>query len=320
MAYSILDPAYAEQITVPAGQFSASLQAFRKDLQSGLIDVDVVGSPRHILLFARGQLVNVYCNGDQVERLEPTSWLESFSLASPEARARLLALTPQAVRILKIMIEQKGDQRSVAAEHGNLEALFATWIAHPVPALAHVSWPTAEGLALFPGRGGPPRYTLFLADNQLNHSTGSVMAIYAWREPYCSAVLLSSEPRTLAWTEYLLSHAFASLINHLLGKFEQVTGRILLSQIIRDVNFTANAHSWNLALNENHFTDQNILSSPESAAEVYARLLKVIFRRFEQVLGEGTLSMLVTESLAQLTTPYRVVLQEYLPVLQNTKV
>jgi hypothetical protein len=223
------------------------------------------------------------------------------------------------VRILKIMIEQSGDQRNLVVAPALLEAQFSAWMAHPVPALAHVLWPNAEGLALFPGRGAPPRYTLFVAANQLLHSAGSVMAIYGWKEPPLSVTLLSSEPRTQAWTEYLLNHAFSRLISHLLEKFEQLTGRILLNQVIRDVNFTATAHSWNMQLKETSFIDQSILSSPESAAEMYARLLQVIFRHFEHVLSGAMLSLLINESLARLGPPYRAVIKEYLPMLQLSK-
>lgn len=320
MTYDIFAPATTEQIAVPAGQFGASLHALSQDLQTGLIDVEIDGLDRHYLLYARGQLVNVYRSGERVERLEPTGWPESFNISGREPCLRVLALTPQAVRILKIMIEQKGDERILAPVAGSLDVQFANWMEHPFPALAHVIWPNAEALALFPGRGGPPRYTLFVAANQVLHSAGSVMAIYGWKEPYRSAALLSSEPHSLAWTEYLLNHAFSRLVSNMLEKFEQLTGRILLNQVIRDVNFTATAHGWNVRLDAASFTDQSIFSSPKAAAEVYLRLLEVIFRHFANVVGAGMLDMLVTESLVRLAPAYRTVLKEYLPIPQAGKV
>jgi len=316
MTYALFAPASTEQIAVPSGQFDASLQTLRQDLQTGLIDVETPGLPRHYLLFARGTLVTVYRDAEQVERVEPSAWLESFSAAGPEASLRPLALTPQAVRVLKIMIEQRDDLRSVASSGGNLEAQFTTWMEHPLPALAHILWPNAEALALFPGRGAPPRYTLFISGDQVLHSAGSVTAIHGWKEPYASALLFSSEPRTLAWTEYLLHHAFSRLVSHLLQRFEELTGRILLNQIIQDINFTATAHGWNLSFNAANFMDQSIFSSPQAAAEVYARLLDVIFRRFESTLGGNLLENLVSETITRLAPSYRAVLNDYLLIPQ----
>jgi len=132
--------------------------------------------------------------------------------------------------------------------------------------------------------------------------------------------LFSSGAHTLAWTEYLLNHAFSRFISHLLEKFEQLTGRILLNQVIRDVNFTATAHGWNVRLNATSFTDQSIFSSPEAAAEAYSRLLEVIFRQLEAALGDAMLDMLVNESLARLAPPYRVVIKDYLAIPQARKI
>jgi len=320
MTHALFAPAFTEQIAVPAGQFSASIQSFSQDLQTGLIDVHAAGLPRFYLLLAGGQLVNIYRTTDQLERLEPSGWAESLNIFRIKSFVRLLTLTPQAVRVLKIMIEQKDDRHGLISGSGPIEAQFARWMEHPVPALAHVLWPNAEALVLFPGQGSPPRYTLFVAANQILHSAGSVMAVYGWKEPYRTATLYSSEPRTLAWTEFMLNHGFSGLVNTMLDKFEQITGRILLNQVIRDVNFTATAHSWNIRLDAKNFTDQSIFSSPQSAAEVYTRLLKVLLRHFDSALGAGMLNHLISESLQTLTPAYRAVLMENLPILQPRQV
>jgi hypothetical protein len=305
---------FSEQTNVLAGKLGGSIQAYQRDLQTGLVEVDIAGEAGQILLFVRGQLVTVYRGDEIVERLDPAVWLETLNGSSPGASLRMLALTPQDVRIFKILIEQKSDIRGDSIKGVSLEKQFTDWMEHPVPALAQVRWPKAQALVLFPGQGAPPDYSLFVTASQVLHSTGGVTEIYTWKESYNTLSLFSSEPRTPAWTEYLLYHAFSSLVSTLLGKFEKLIGRILLNQIIRDVNFKATAHDWNLSINASGVNDQTIFASPAAAAEVYSRLLEVIFHHFESVLGDAMLEMLAREAVYRLPTPARQVVREYLPI------
>lgn len=312
MSYTLFAPASVGRTAIPAGQLSAAILAYQNDLQTGLVDVDSPGKLRHHLLFARGELVNVYRGEEVIERIDPGVWSASLNGSSPAASLRVLALTPQAVRIVKILIEQTGDTRYVASPGQQVEAQLESWVNHPVPALAHICWPSAEALALLPGEGISPRYTLFVAADQMLHSSGTLMALYGWKESYKSAVLFSSEPRTIAWTEYLLHYSFTWLVTHLLERFEELTGRILLNTIIRDINFTSAAHGWGVHIHPVGITDQTIFSSPKAAAEVYSRLVEVIFRHIESVLGVDLLELLVRETVLRLPKTCRVVLNEYL--------
>lgn len=313
MINSLFSPDFAEQTSVPAGKLGASIQAYQRDLQTGLVEVDIPGEVGHILLFARGQLVTVY-RGNAVDRLESAGWIESLNGSSPKASLRMLALTPQDVRIFKILIEQQSDTRCISTGGLSLEKQFLEWMEHAVPALVQVRWPKAEALVSFPGQGAASYYTLFINANQILHSAGGLTEIYGWKENYDSVRLFSSEPRTLAWTEYLLHQAFSGLVSNLLRKFEKLIGRILLNQIIRDVNFKATAHDWNLSVNANSVNDQTIFVSPAAAAEVYSHLLEVIFHHIESVLGATMLGMLVSEAIHRLPVSDRQVLKEYLPI------
>jgi hypothetical protein len=312
MSYTLFAPANVGQTTIPAGQLSAAILACQKDLQTGLVDVHFPRKPRHHLLFARGELVSVYRGDDVIERVDPDVWSASQNGSRRSASLRALALTPQAVRIVKILIEQTGDTRYVTPIGQELETQLESWAMHPVPALAHIRWPNAEALALFPGAGISPRYTLFVAAGQMLHSAGSMMAFYGWKESYNSSVLFSSEPRTTAWTEYLLHYSFTRLVTQILERFEELTGRILLNNIIRDINFTSTAHGWGVLIHQASITDQTIFSSPQTAADVYSRLIEVIFGRIESVLGVDLLDILVREAVLRLPRPCRVVLKEYL--------
>jgi len=318
MPYTLFASANVGQTTIPSKRLPAAILACQKDLQTGLVDLDFPGKPRHHLLFARGELVNVYRGGDKIERVDPGVWSASLNGSSPSASMRALALTPQAVRIVKILLEQTGDTRYVAPVGNELEAQLESWVNHPVPALAHICWPGAEALALFPGAGISPRYTLFVAADQMLHSAGTMMAFYGWKEAYNSAVLFSSEPLTIAWTEYLLHYSFTKLVTQILERFEELTGRIMLNNIIRDVNFTSAAHSWGVLIHPASITDQTIFSSPQAAAEVYSRLIEVIFGYIESVLGVDLLDLLMREAILRLPKSCRDVLKEYLLISVQT--
>jgi len=312
MSFTLFSPAIVGQTAIAAGQLSTAIAAYQRDLQTGLVEVDFPGQLRHHLLFVRGELVNVYRGEENLERVSPDGWNQSLNRATPSTVLRVLALTPQAVRIVKIFLEQTGDTRHLAPVGQPLEQQFETWIKHPVSALAYLRWPNAEGLALLPGEGVQPHYTLIISTDQILHSAGTLTAFYRWPESYNSAVLFSSEPRTPAWTEYLLHYSFTWLITRLLERFEELTGRILLNNIIREINFTSAAHGWGLLIHQSSVTDQTIFTSPKAAAEVYSRLIEVIFSQIESVLGVDLLDLLVRETILRLSKPYRTVLQEYL--------
>ncbi len=312
MAYPLFSPASTEVNVIPAGKLPVFISSYKNDFQTGVVEVDFHNHSSHHLLFARGELVNVYRHAGNVERLDPASWFQSIDTSKGKAYLRALALTPQAVRLVKILLEQASVPASSLPENTNLEEQFQNWINHPTPALVHIRWPSAESLALLPGDGSPPHYTLFVSDNQILHSAGGMMALYGWKEP-CSAVrLLDSTARTPAWDEYLLHYSFSWMTGHLLERLIDLTGPALVNTVVREINFAAVAHGWNISITGVNVTDQTIFSSPVDAADVYSRLFEILFRHIDMMVGADLLAVLMRESAIHLSRPYRSVLQEYL--------
>jgi hypothetical protein len=312
MVTSLFSPVSTELISAPAGQLGALIDTYRQDLQTGLVDVDFHDQPPHSLVFARGRLINVYRTGVSSVRLDPLTWVESLVGSSPRAILHSLALNPKAVRLIKILIEQDGDQGVIRSNALPLNKQFAGWLEHPIPAMAHVHWLGADALVLLPGSGALPRYTLFISPDKITHSANGLPAIYAWKEVPISTALYSSEPASLAWSEYLLHHAFSRLVGSLLEKFEKLSGRMVFNQVIHDVNFTASAHDWNVTFHASGINDQAIFSSPQEAALVYARLLENINGHIASVVGADIQVMLLRETLARIAMPYRGVLKEFI--------
>lgn len=312
MAYPLFSSASTEIKVIPAGKLPHFISSYKNEFQTGVLEVDFHNHAGHHLLFARGELVNVYRHAGNVERLAPVSWFQSIDTSKGKAYLRALALTPQAVRLVKILLEQTDGPSTPLPADTDLEGQFQAWMKHLSPALAHIRWPKAEALALLPGDGSPPHYTLFVSENQILHSAGGMMALYGWKEP-CSAVrLLSSEAHTPAWDEYLLHYSFTWMTSRLLERLVELTGPAMAHSIVREINFAAAAHGWNISIAGTSVTDQTIFASPLEAADVYSRLFEILFRHMDVMIGADLLAVLMRESALQLSKPCRSVLQEYL--------
>ena len=98
MVYPLFASATTETNAIPAGKLPAFISSYQKDFQTGVVEVDFHNHAGHHLLFARGELVNVYRHADGTERLVPAAWLQNLDTSKGKAYLRALALTPQAVQ------------------------------------------------------------------------------------------------------------------------------------------------------------------------------------------------------------------------------
>jgi len=317
MITPLFPPEFTEQTIVPVGMLGESIHTYQSDLQTGLVQLSYPDYPTLTLLFVRGQLVTVYRDmPKEVERLAPLNWLDSIDGSSQRTALRTLALTPQDVRVFKILIEQQNDANCFVMGGSGFEPKLANWLDHPSAALGQVCWPNAEALVLFPGLGVHPNYSLIMKERQILHSSSGLSEIINWNEPIKSLGYFGSEALTPAWKEYLLHNSFSFLVINLMGKYEKLIGRLQLNQIVKDVNFKATAHDWNLSIHINSVNDQCVFSSPESAAEVYSRLLEVVITQLRSMLGPAILEMLLKDMTGQLSLPARRVVDEYFLLLK----
>lgn len=313
MSANLLFPSdFTETHSIDREALPEAIQRFQADMQTGVVKVQAPTWPVHYLLFVRGGLVNVYRCGEKMDRIGAGDWLQNLNESSPSARLNTLALTPQAVRLVKILVEQDEIPLQALPKETSLQEHIERLMKYPAPALVHITWPGANGLALFPGLGKAARYTLFISPDQVFHSPGSMGVLYGWPEACTSVRLLTSNALTPAWTEYLLHFSFSAMVGHLLERLAEISDRILLSTIIRDINFTTAAHGWNISIATNSIVDQAVFSTPEEAAEVYSRLLELIFHHVDSVVGANMVAVLLRESAMRLSPLCRNVMQEHL--------
>jgi hypothetical protein len=310
MFNSLFAPAIVQQVPVLHSGLAAAIKTYQKDLQTGLVEVNTPGRRCFDLLLVRGQIMNAYQRGDVTERLPADALLNFLPYFNGDGLLRSLALTPQAIRLAKILLEQIGSDQPGLMQTSALEAQIKKWSAYPEAGLVHICWPGAEALALLPGGSNPPHHTLFIAANQILHSAGGMMALFGWKEEKCTAILYSSASQTQAWQEYLLHSSFAWVMGHLLSHFEELTGRLLLDAVIRETNFTAAARGWNISLAPGSVTDQMVFASAEEAIQIYRQLMEMILSYMGSILGPEVLKPLMQECIMRLQPAYRRTFQK----------
>lgn len=293
-------------------EFAHTLQTCQGDFQTCLLQVGLESRNGLAALLVRGQIVNLYRTG-QAKRLIPSDPFKFLRAEQDIFKIRILALTPHTVRMVKILLEQHRNNTPILPiKTGSIRQAIELAGQEPVPGLAHLSWPSAQGLALLPGNGQPPRHTLFVASNQILHSAGSMAALYRWKEEDCRLKVYDSRELSPAWEEYFLHQAFAWLVSFLFRRFEELAGRSLVNTIVREMNFTSSAHGWNIAVSSRNITDQAVFSSPEEAGQVYQRLLEIGLHHGKLVLGQETIEMLRGEYREQLPQAYRIAFKSYI--------
>ncbi|GAB4502639.1 MAG: hypothetical protein Fur0035_21930 [Anaerolineales bacterium] len=308
----IFNAAKLEAQPLTRAGLASFVQACAGDFQSGLLEFLCADGARYDLLMAHGQTTNFYRRADHAQPLPPETWLENFPADGQLFRVRSLALTPQTLRLAKILLEQRGAGQPLADFSPDPAAAVSRTAELPQPGLLLFGWENASALALLPGAGRPPRHSLFIAGGQIVHSAGNMMALYGWREPLRTLTRYDSLSLSPAWQEYILHHAFVSIVEHLLARFEQLTGRILLHSLVRELNYAASANGWNLSLTGFSLADQTIFPGPRQQAEVYRRLLMLIHSRLTAALGDNLVAFLLQEGQARLRPPYAEIFDRFL--------
>jgi hypothetical protein len=300
-------------------ELNGYVQSCLRDCQTALIEIGSESGSYALfgLLLVRGQLVNFYRYDALAIRLPPSEWFDFVGPTLPVFGVRTLAFTPQTLRLVKILLEQYCPGRTQVLSSGALDTAVRIWGKSIGPVLLHMSWPSADGLALLPGGGISPRHTLFLAGDQVFHSAGSMAALYGWKEADCQLRVYSSLAAGAAWDEYFLHHVFVWQVGHLLQRLEELSGRMLVNTIVREMNFAALAHDWNITISARSVTDQAMFFSPTQAGQVYQRLFEILQHHAELALGPDLFTMLLREVQMRLYAPYRVVYERYATLIKE---
>jgi hypothetical protein len=304
----LFDIANSKWQTLPREQFLIALQILQGDFRTCLIEIRPARNGRSGLmaLLVAGQVVNLYRMDDRARRLKHSDLFAALPGRGTSFRLRVLALTPNTARLVKILLEQPDGDTSAVIQFGQLQPIVNQAMQSSLPILVHFSWANAQGFILLPGGGLPEQHSLFIASRQVLHSEGGLDALYQWQDSACQVRMVRSDESTLAWREYCLHYAFNRLVEYLFARLETLTDRVLLGEIRRELNFTTSANGWNINVSFSDVSDQAVFSSPQQAGDVYRRLLAILIRHAAPVIGSQMTDMLVGEALNRLHAPYRI--------------
>lgn len=305
--FSLLEISGSRWHQYSRAQFLTNLHGLQSDFQTSLLEMRSLEDGRMSLLalLAGGQVVNLYRVSSGVERLVALDL--SQALSGSDVAMRLLALTPNTLRLVKILLEQPGQVTSAHVDAQDLPRVLerAGQGLHPV--LAHCSWPQAHGFALLPGRGLAADLALLVAPNQVSCTEGGLAGLLQAAGPICRVQLHRSDPLTLAWQEYFLYYSFKGLMKDWFARLSAPARQPLLAEILRELNFTASANGWNIKFSLSDVSDQAVFSSPQDARYVYQRLLQILKNHASPVFGESMAKRLLHEAQKGLYRPERSV-------------
>jgi hypothetical protein len=288
-------------------QFLIALQNLQGDFRTCLIEVRPARNMHNglMVLLVGGQVVNLYGMEEHARRLSHLDFLAALPDRGKSFRLRVLALTPNTARLVKILLEKPDGETSAVIASGHLQPVVNQAMQSSLPILVHFSWTNAQGFTLLPGGGLPQHHSLFVGPNQVLHSEGGLDALYQRQDSDCRVRMVRSAESIPAWREYCLHYAFNWLVEYLFARLETLTDRVLLGEILRDLNFTTSANGWNINVSFSDVSDQAVFSSPQQAGQVYQRLLGILIRHAAPVIGNQMTDMLVREALNRLHGPYR---------------
>lgn len=303
--FSLLDIAGSRWNQYSRTQFLTSLHGLQSDFQTSLLEVRSLEDGRTSLFafLAGGQVINLYRVSSGVERLAGLDFSQAFSGSA--VAMRLLALTPNTLRLVKILLEQPGQVTSAHIGAEDLPRVMekAGQGLHPV--LAHCAWPQAHGFALLPGRGLAANLAFLVAPNRVFCTEGGLADLLQVEGPLCRVQLHWSVPLTLAWQEYFLYYSFKRLVKNWFAHLGLLRRQPVLAEILRELNFTASANGWSIKFSLSDVSDQAVFSSPQDARYVYQRLLQILKDQTSSVLEEDMAKKLLHDALQEMYRPER---------------
>jgi hypothetical protein len=312
-SFRLFEAANSDWQVLTYEQFISALQTIQGDFQTCLVEFRIHTDEENWLaaLFVRGQIVNLYRLLPQVQRVASNDLLAALPQNRPVLEMRSLALTPNTMRLVKILIEQPFSRTSLIVNHQDLERIIAQAGQNPDPLLLHLTWLDAQGLLLLPGKGISASQALIIGPDQVLQSSTDMNILLGRDMKNCHVRLYHSQENTPAWEEYFIFDIFNVLAGIFLDRLEAKGGSSIRNEVVRSFNFNTSANGWNISISGRTINDQAVFGSPREAGMIYQRLLNLLITQGESVLGIDPPRVLLRESLAHMQMSYRMAYKQF---------
>ena len=319
-SFRLFEAANSEWQSLTYTEFIIALQTIQGDFETCLVELRPPDDAENQIaaLFVRGEIINLYRLWPQVKRLESNDLIASLPPELNKIELRSLSLTPNTIRLVKILIEQPLSQTSIIVNQRDLARITIQAGQNPEPLLLHLTWLDSQGLVLLPGQGESACQALVIGPGQVLQNSTNLNILYEREMKNCHVRLYHSQENTPAWQEYFIHDVFHKLASAMLARLENQGGSAARNEAVRLFNFNTTANGWNISINGKTINDQAVFSSPQEAGIVYKRLLSLLSQQSETLFGNDRPQIWARETLAGMPISYRTVYNQLWPSASGT--
>jgi hypothetical protein len=236
------------------------------------------------------------------------SLLFAISYSGRVFRWRLL-FSPLVLRLARLLVEGGEPSETQTLENAAIAGLVESWRRRPGPSLVRFVWKNAEAMLVLPEGGQPVRDVVFITPDNIETGLAAYGQILTWAEKTCTATRFSGENPTPGWADYSLHYAFTLLSERSLERYEQFTGRILVSAVGRDIAISAEREGWDISIRATVVDEQILCRTLEETASIYRGVLGTIRHHMTVVLGSTLVNTIFSEILEDIEPPYGELIQ-----------
>jgi hypothetical protein len=291
---------YVEQNATSARQIQSILQMYRQDLLTGVMITGYPTGEELFFLFAKGRGIAIYSvSAVKVERYQPSS-VSGLIADRGDGNIRTLPLSPQTLRLAKILIEQNDRGETRTAKTSEIQPLLLEWGKLPQPSLVHIRWAEAEGAVLLPGNGAEPDHSFFITHGSVLEQQKAYKEFAHWHEPACVLFRLQDDGQMAAWQDYDLHSAFGAMAEQVLARYQNFVGRSFLNKLAEDVNTLSRNRGWNIASFGDTISDQQIFDQLTDAVDAYQAIFRIMLEQITAVVGPKLTKSVLQEARGHL--------------------
>lgn len=286
-----------------ANQLPEAIHSYRERLAHGLLEIDNVGGGSLTFLFAAKKILTVYArNAAGLISLAPDDWQAAIS---PTSKSKYLPaalrFSPATFRMVQIRLAQERETETLLNQPAQtLAERLAAWSQCLEPTLLHIRWTNADALIMLRGaKQKNVEVALFSGGQEMPGKT-ELADLVEWPENEYSLTILK-QIKNSAWDTYLLQSAFACMVEALLQRYSEVTGRVLVNSVVRCFNVEAASKDLDINLTNAQIQDKSVFVDPSEASPIYRALLEHTLAHIESLIGRNLVSLILKDTLADMT-------------------
>jgi hypothetical protein len=306
-----LETVFAERSALSKTQMQAVWRMYQQDAQTGLIHAAHNAAEQRTFLFFRGILLQSYAISEEQSQLLIGDTLHEQVIAWNTGVLYSLPLSTSCLRMTRLAFNLFGNGITEAVSTAQLYSLIQNKQALPEMQFLHVRWQSSEAMFILPGQGAPAQSFVVASREKIIFTEHGLSLVAGWQEPECT-ITTSACSMDGAWDDYLLYAAFNWTANYILRRFGELTGRMLVTSVAREITLAAAGRNWQISAVGSAITDDMLFATPQEAADAYSFLLDLIVRHVEKVVGAGLTSIIMREIAASIHFRLRNIMSKYM--------